>query len=97
MTAVAPLLAGLAATVLEVLVWLIFIRALLSWFRPPGYHRTYYDVMRALERLTEPVLAPIRERLRPERYGMIDFSPFVAIVLIELVKRLLVRLIYDVF
>lgn len=97
MSAVAPLLAGAVATALEVLFWLIFARAVLSWFRPAGYSRLYYDVMQVLERLTEPILAPIRERIRPERFGMIDFSPFVAMVLIDLAKRLLVRLILGGF
>ncbi len=43
-----------------------------------------------LYRVTEPILAPLR-RVIP-RAGMLDFSPLVAIILLQLIVSLLSRL-----
>jgi YggT family protein len=62
----------------------IFFRALLSWFPidPRNPLVTFlYDI-------TEPILEPLR-RVIP-RLGMIDISPFVAIILIQLIARLMI-------
>ncbi len=62
---------------------LILIRTLLSWFSlPPGGGLTVY-----LYRVTEPFLIPLR-RIVP-RVGMVDFTPLLAIVLLQLVAFLL--------
>jgi YggT family protein len=66
---------------------LILIRALISWFSPNPYNRLYILLIRA----TEPVLAPLR-RIIP--MSGIDFSPLIAILLIDLVvKRVLLGLL----
>jgi YggT family protein len=58
----------------------IIARALLSWFnldpRSP--------LVQALDSITAPILEPIR-RIMP-RIGMIDFSPLVAIILLQVVS-----------
>jgi YggT family protein len=51
----------------------------------------YHPVRQAIDRFIEPLLAPIR-RILP-RTGMIDFSPLVLLILIQLVEFVLVRLI----
>ena len=57
----------------------IVIRVLLSWVRPaPGN-----PLVMLLDRITEPVLRPLR-RVLP-RAGMFDFSPMVAIILLQLI------------
>jgi len=60
----------------------IFIRVILSWFltRP-----NTLSIM--LDKITEPLLAPLR-RIIP-RLGMFDFTPVVAIILLQLIARLL--------
>lgn len=71
----------------SVLSFAIIIRALMSWVMPvdgSGLTRVLVDV-------TEPVLAPIRRVLPP--VGGIDFSPLLAIILINVVSQLLVRLL----
>lgn len=73
----------------RVLVWLIIIRALLSWVRLSG--KFWYDLQRTLEALTEPVLAPIRNAL--PSMGGIDLSPVIAIILLQVVERLLFSLL----
>ena len=67
----------------EILSWAIIIRVLLSWVRIDPYH----PVIRLLDQITEPILAPLRNILPTA--GGLDFSPIVAIVLLELVRQLL--------
>jgi YggT family protein len=65
----------------------ILIRALMSWIMPndgTGLSRVLVDI-------TEPVLAPIRRILPP--VGGIDFSPILAMVLIQIVGRVLAGLV----
>ncbi len=66
----------------EVLVWLIIIRCILSFIR----HDPYHPLLRFIYDITEPVMAPFR-RLVPVAAGL-DFSPLIAIMVIELVRRL---------
>ena len=66
-----------------VLTWAIIIRALLSWFSISGVQ----PVFRLLVEITEPVLAPIR-RVLPTA-GMLDFSPLVALLLIQVISNIL--------
>lgn len=68
----------------NVLTWAIIIRALLSWFSVGGSQ----PVFRLLMEITEPVLAPIR-RVLPGM-GMIDFSPLIALIVIQVIKSILV-------
>jgi YggT family protein len=58
----------------------IIIRALMSWVMPVGGT----GLARVLIDVTEPVLAPIRRVLPP--LGGIDFSPLLAIILIQVIQ-----------
>lgn len=69
----------------EVLTIAIVFRAILSWFAP-GPANTLTVV---LFRITEPLLKPLR-RIIP-RFGMLDFTPLVAIMLLQLIAYLLTR------
>jgi len=70
-------------TLCEVLTLAIFLRAILSWFSPG----TTNILTNILYQVTEPILAPLR-RIIP-RIGMLDFSPMVAIIILQLVANLL--------
>jgi YggT family protein len=74
---------------LSVLTLAIFIRAILSWFSADRSS----PVIQALDSITEPIIDPIR-RIMP-RIGMIDFSPLVAIILLQVVSRGLQMLLID--
>jgi len=67
----------------QVLTLAIIFRAILSWFSP----RPTNILAVILYRVTEPLLAPLR-RIIP-RAGMFDFTPLVAIILLQLIARLL--------
>jgi YggT family protein len=60
----------------------IFGRALLSWF-PIGPGNPFYQLHVILFQITEPILSPIR-RILPS-FGMMDFSPLVALLVLQLV------------
>ena len=63
--------------ILEIYMWVIIIRALISWVNPDPYN----PIVQVLTRLTEPVLKPIRKLVPPYKVG-IDFSPLIAVLII---------------
>ncbi|AKS24833.1 hypothetical protein BOX30_06865 [Leptospirillum ferriphilum] len=65
--------------------WVIIIRALLSWVAPDPYN----PVVRILHQVTEPVLAPIRKLVPPEKLAGMDISPLIAIFLIQVLQHFL--------
>lgn len=69
----------------------IIARVLLSWFNV----RPDHPVVSFLFQITEPVLAPIR-RVVPI-IGMLDISPIIAIILLELLRNLLITMVASVF
>ena len=78
-------LIGIVAMLLNGLAFLIFVRAMLSWFPidPSG------PIVRGVFSVTEPVLEPLR-RVIP-RIGMIDLTPMVAMILLFAIARILQR------
>jgi len=72
----------------QLLVLLVIISVILSYFMDP-----YHPVRRAIDGIVEPMLSPIR-RVVP-LVGMLDFSPLVLIILIQLVGNLLIRLLFS--
>jgi len=76
------IVAQLISITASVLTILVFVWVVVSWIAPP-----YHPVREALDRVVEPLLAPIR-RLLPVT-GPIDFSPLVLIIAIELGARIL--------
>jgi YggT family protein len=69
-----------------ILVLMILASVILSYFMAP-----YHPVRRFLDSIVDPMLAPIR-RIVP-LVGMLDFSPLVLILLIQLIGNLLTRLL----
>ena len=61
----------------------IIARSLLSWF-DPGMRSS---AARLLVDLTEPIIAPVRQVV-PAIGGMIDISPIVTIILLQIVGRI---------
>ncbi len=76
--------------VLWAYMWVLIIRAVLSWVSPDPYN----PVVRVLYSITEPVLSFLRRKF-PLMAGSIDFSPMVAIVVILFLQRFLVRTLFD--
>jgi YggT family protein len=67
---------------IEIYILVIIVRAIMSWFNL-SYQSSFY---RLLLQLTEPFLSRIRKFL-PRTSG-IDFSPLIAIILLNLLSRI---------
>jgi YggT family protein len=71
------------STLFFILQFAIIIRALMSWFNPSPDN----PIVRLVIEITEPVLSPLR-RIVP-RIGMIDITPIVAILLMNVIESML--------
>ena len=67
---------------------LIIVYVLMSWFRPSG---ALFDIYRTLGTIVEPWLGIFR-RIVPT-IGMLDISPIVALIALQLLGSLLARLL----
>jgi YggT family protein len=70
---------------LTIYMWIIVIRAVLSWVNPDPYN----PIVRLLYQVTEPVMALVR-RWIPLRGMGIDFSPVIILLAIVFLQRFLV-------
>ena len=68
----------------QLLVLLVIVSVILSYFMDP-----YHPVRRSIDGVVEPMLAPIR-RVVP-LIGMLDFSPLILIILIQVLSNLIIR------
>lgn len=75
----------------SVLIWLVIIRCLLS-FIP---HNPYQSIIRFVYEITEPIMAPFRRLVPP--IGMLDISPIVVVIALELVRWAVIRIILMLF
>ena len=76
--------------IVNLIFWLILINWILQFFLSP-----YHPVRELLNRLVNPMLDPIRRKLPPT--GMLDFSPLVLLILVQLLGRLLISLIISIY
>jgi len=76
---------------LTIYMWIIIIRALVSWVSPDPYN----PIVRALYLLTEPVLRPVR-RIMPTRGLGIDLSPIIVILAIIFLQGFLVKTLLQI-
>jgi len=71
---------------LNLYMWIIIARALISWVNPDPYN----PIVRFLVSVTEPVLYFIRRKL-PIFFGGFDFTPVIAILAIYFLQTFLVQ------
>jgi len=75
---------------LNIYLWLIIARALLSWVNPDPYN----PIVRFLYNVTEPVLGYLRRRL-PLVFGGLDLTPLLVLVAFIFLQRFLVATLMD--
>jgi YggT family protein len=75
---------------LLIYMWIVIIRALISWVSPNPYN----PIVRFLYRATEPVLGRVRRWLPIGGMG-IDFSPLIVILVIYFLRIFLVRILFQ--
>jgi YggT family protein len=72
--------------VLIAMMWIVIIRAVLSWVNPDPFN----PIVKFINNVTEPVLYPIRTKL-PVNYGGIDFSPMLVFIAVIFLRTFLVN------
>ena len=75
---------------LSAYMWIVVIRALISWVNPDPYN----PIVRFLYAATDPLLYRIR-RWIPANFGGIDFSPLLLIAAIIFLQSFLVQSLLD--
>lgn len=75
--------------VIRLVMLVVIVQAVLSYFMSP-----YDPIRQRIDRLVNPLLAPIRRVVPP--VGMIDFSPVILIILLQLVDVILTRLLLSI-
>jgi YggT family protein len=83
-------LASVLNMLLSAYMWIIVIRALISWVNPDPYN----PIVRFLHSATDPLLYRVR-RLLPLNFGGIDFSPILVIAGIVFLQAFLVQSLLD--
>jgi YggT family protein len=77
--------------VITLLYWIIIIRALISWVNPDPFN----PIVQFLQRVTEPILNPIRKALKMQ-FWAIDISPIIAIICLIFLQSFFVRTLTDI-
>jgi YggT family protein len=77
------ILIQIVSIVSQLLVVLVIISAILSFFMDP-----YHPIRRGVDNIVQPMLAPIRRIVPP--LGMFDFSPLILIILIQVLSNLII-------
>lgn len=90
------LIGELLLKILDIYTWLVIASVIFSWliaFNVVNTHnRIIFTVWDFLNRVTEPVLRPIR-RIMPN-LGAVDLSPLVLILLLWLLQRIIVEVFF---
>lgn len=75
---------------LEIYMWIVIVRAVLSWVHPDPYN----PIVRFIYNMVDPVTNRL-SRILPMRIGLVDISPIILIVAIYLMRLVVVRIIID--
>ena len=77
---------------LDIIIWLVFIRCILSWI--PDFYNKFVEI---IYKLTDPVLLPVQKlisKLIGGRSMMVDLSPIVVFFIIRyLIKPLIIYIV----
>ena len=71
---------------LTIYMWILIIRALISWVNPDPYNA----IVRFLRSVTDPVLYRVR-RILPVTFGGFDFAPVILILAIVFLQSFVVK------
>ena len=85
-------LANVVDVGLTIYMWIVVVRAIISWINPDPYN----PIVVFLRRSTDPVLNPIRKRL-PFAFSQtgVDFSPLIHLLGIIFLQKFLVKSLYE--
>ena len=72
--------------IVQLITLLVIVKVFLSYFMSP-----YHPVRFYIDRIVDPLLAPIRRVLPPA--SMLDFSPIILIIFIQIVGKAIINLL----
>ena len=82
---------------LNILVWLVIISAIMSWLVAFGVinvrNRIGYEIVRGLDRATDPLLRPLRRFIPP--LGGMDFTPVIFILVVSAANSALIPPLFN--
>jgi YggT family protein len=81
------IIAILISTLANLIVLLVIVDSILSFFLSP-----YHPVRNVLDRLLNPILAPIRKFI--PLIGIFDLSPLVLIILVEILSSAIISVLH---
>ena len=82
-------LVGILSSILNLYCIIIFVWAILSWFQ--NSNKLVRDIYRVLDTIVAPYVNLFRRFIKP--MGGLDITPFLALIVLQLVVRLLFMLI----
>jgi YggT family protein len=83
-------LVNLINIVVQLITILIIVKIFLSYFMSP-----YHPLRINIDRIVDPMLRPIQRIVPP--LGMLDFSPLVLIILIQVLGRIIISILLSLF
>ena len=76
--------------VVQLVTILVIVKVFLSYFMSP-----YHPVRMAIDRVVDPMLIPIQRVIPP--LGMLDLSPIILIVIVQILGRVIINLLFNIF
>jgi YggT family protein len=83
------LLAQIIGALSQIFILIVIVSVVLSYFMDP-----YHPVRQGIDNIVRPLLDPIRRVVPP--IGMLDLSPLILVILIQVVSNLLTRFLYAI-
>lgn len=88
-----PLYVTIISFLFQLYAILILIRVLLTWINVNPYGTPVdHPAVQLLRRITDPVLVPL-QRVIPPIGGTLDISPIIALIIIDVARRIIVSLL----
>jgi len=81
-------IAKILDVILFFFMWVVIIRAVLSWVSPDPYN----PIVRFIHNTTEPILYRIRSYI-PVNFGGIDFSPIIVLLAVIFLRTFVVNIL----
>ena len=83
-------LATIVDIILNLYMWILIIRAVLSWVNPDPYN----PIVRFLHNITDPLIYRV-QRILPLQFGGIDLTPMVIIIAIIFLRSFIVPTLHQ--
>lgn len=83
-------IANIINYIVQLITIVVIIKVFLSYFMSP-----YHPVRMTIDRIVNPMLNPIQRIIPP--LGMLDLSPIILIVLVQILGRVIINLLFTIF